>query len=109
MKNLKKAQQHYNFKLTDSWGIQDFYIWEETTADGYSVYIATDNPDKINVNENVHYYDSDLSHELIEFIKHSSKLDETIIYVDDLDAVFIDEAIQELIELIKEPKTIEND
>ena len=100
MKNIKKVQQHYNFKFTDSWGIQDFYIYEETTADGYSVYIATDNTNNICVNENVHYYDRDLCHELVEYIRYSSKLDETIIYVDDLDAYYIDEAIQELYELI---------
>ena len=100
MKNLKKVQQHYNFKFTDNWGIQDYYIYEESTADGYPVYIATDNPINICVNENVHYYDRDLSYALVEYIKHSSKLDETIIYVDDLDAYNIDEVIQELYDLI---------
>jgi len=100
MKNLKKVQQHYNFKFTNNWGIQDYYVYEESTADGYSVYIATENTNNICVNENVHYYDSALCNELVEFIKHTSKLHETIIYVDDLDAYFIDEAIQELYELI---------
>lgn len=100
MKNIKKVQQHYNFKFTDNWGIQDYYVYEETTADGYSVYVATDNTNDICVNENVHYYDSDLCNELVEYIRYSSKLDETIIYVDDLHAYYIDEAIQELYELI---------
>lgn len=100
MKNLKKVQQYYNFKFTDIFGIQDFYIYEETTADGYSVYVATDNTNNICVAENVHYYDSDLCNELVEHIRYSSKLHETIIYVDDLDAYYIDEAIQELYELI---------
>lgn len=82
----------------------DFYIWEESTADGYSVFIATYNPDKINVNENVYYYDSDLGDALEEHIKYSNGDEENpeIIYVDDLHQQFIDDAIQQLFEYLAE-------
>jgi hypothetical protein len=82
----------------------DFYIWEESTADGYSVFIATYNPDKINVNENVYYYDSDLGNALEEHIKYSNGDEEhpDIIYVDDLHQQFIDDAIQQLFEYLAE-------
>ena len=104
MKNFKKVQQYYNFKFTNNYGLQDFYIYEKLTADGYSVFIATDNPEKILVNENVYYSDSDLRNKLVEYIRYSSKLDETIIYLDELYAYYIDEAIQELYELMIKAK-----
>jgi len=102
MKNLEQVKKHFNFKLTDNWSNEcDFYIYEESTADGYSVYIATDNIDNLCVSENVYYYDSDLKDALIDYIKYIDKEVGTI-YIDDLHATFIDEAIQELNELMEE-------
>ena len=45
----------------------------------------------ISVNEDIHYYDSDLSGKLQDAIKDGFE-----IYVDDLNQCFIDEAIQDL-------------
>ena len=102
MKKLKKVQEHFKFRLTDDWSNEcNFYIWEESTADGYSVFIATHNTDKINVNENVYYYDSDLAYALTEFIKDIEySREKQIIYIDDISAQFVEEAIEELNELI---------
>jgi hypothetical protein len=92
MENLKEVENYFNFKLTDEWGLQNFYIYEESTADGYSVYIATDNNENINVSEDVYYYDSDLKDALVEYIDY---------YIDDLEAYFVEEAIQELTEIME--------
>ena len=36
MKKLKAVQEYFKFILTDEWSNDcDFYIYEETTADGY--------------------------------------------------------------------------
>jgi len=102
MENLKEVENYFNFKLTDEWGLQDFYIYEESTADGYSVYIATDNIENINVSEDVYYYDSDLKDALIEYIDYSSRLNKNIIYIDNLESYFVEEAIQELTELMEQ-------
>jgi hypothetical protein len=106
MKKLKKVQEHFKFRLTDHWSNEcNFYIWEESTADGYSVFIATHNVDKINVNENVYYYDSDLADALTEFIKYIEySREKQIIYIDDISAQFVEEAIEELNELINKKK-----
>lgn len=100
MENLKEVENYFNFKLTDEWGLQDFYIYEESTADGYFVYIATDNNENINVSEDVYYYDSDLTATLVEYIDYGCKLNEDVIYIDDLEAYFVEEAIQELTEIM---------
>jgi hypothetical protein len=87
--------------LTDEFSNEcDFYIWEESTADGYSVYIVTHNPDKINVNENVHYYDSDLKDALVEFITNAEGMQKKTIYVDDIDSDHVERAMEELYEQI---------
>jgi len=103
MENLDKVKKYYNFEFTDEWGVQDFYIYEESTADGYSVYVAIDDPKKgICVGENVYYYDSDLQDALVDHIKYSSKLDKDIIYVDDLNSFYVEEAIDVLNELMED-------
>ena len=51
----------YECKITGGWQNPDFSIYEESTADGYSVWIATDNDKNININEDVYYYENDLS------------------------------------------------
>ena len=61
----------------------------------------------IHVNENVNYYDSDLSDALVEFIRYnfedSAKSKKPVtIYVDDMDSVFVEEAITELEELMND-------
>ena len=90
---------HYGVELTSDWTSRaSYYIYEETTKDGYSVYVATDDTNNISVCEDVHYYDSDLADVLEEQIKYSNGDEEypEIIYVDDLYQDFIDRAIENL-------------
>ena len=96
--------KHFSVELTDGYGSADFYIYEESTADGYSVFVATHDQSVVNVNENVYYYDSDLSGALIDFMKYSNgdEEDPEIVYVDDLNQQFIDDAIEELFEYLAE-------
>ena len=52
---------HFDCEITDQWQNPDFSIYEESTADGYSVWIATaDDKQYKRINEDVYYYDSDL-------------------------------------------------
>ena len=97
--------KHFNVEFTDQWTSNaDFYIYEESTADGYSVFIATHDQNSVNVNENVYYYDSDLGDALEEHIRYSNGDEEypEIIYVDDLYQQFIDDATTQLFEYLAE-------
>ena len=97
--------KHFSVELTDDYsGNADFYIYEESTADGYSVFVATDDQSVVNVNENVYYYDSDLSGALVDFMKYSNGSEDypDIIFVDDLNQQFIDDAIVQLFEYLAE-------
>ena len=91
--------KHFHVKLTDEWTDDaSYYIYEESTVDGYSVYVATYDRSEINISENVYYYDHDLSDALQEAIRYGNGDEHTsdLIYVDDLHQDFIDSAIQEL-------------
>ena len=45
MDNKEKIEKHFSIELTDTWAKgYSHYIYEESTADGYTVYISTDDP-----------------------------------------------------------------
>ena len=90
--------KHYDAELTDQWQQNcDYYIYEESTADGYSIFVATHDTNSVCVSEDIHYYDSDLSSVLQDAIKDGGE-----IYVDDLHQCFIDDAMRELYEDLAE-------
>ena len=97
--------KHLSVEIIDNYSSNaDFYMYEESTADGYSVFVATDDQNVVNVNENVYYYDSDLSGALVDFMKYSNgdEEDPEVVYVDDLNQQFIDDAIVQLFEYLAE-------
>ena len=93
---LKAIQTHYDFKLTDNWNdTPDYSIYTETTADGYEVWVATNGDGRnVCINEDVHYYENDLSDRLAEAMTDYNEL----IYVDDLDAYYIEDAVRDVYE-----------
>ena len=90
-------QVYYDCEVDDQWHNKhyDFYCYEETTADGYTIYVATDNTDSICVSEDIHYYENDLSSEIERAIK-----DGCTMYVDDLDAHYFMDAVEEAYETV---------
>ena len=82
----KQVLAHYDCEIKEQWNNPDFSIYEESTADGYSVWIATSDDKSINVNEDVYYYENDLEDVLYEAIS-----DYNNIYCDNYD--LIDNAI----------------
>lgn len=90
---LEKLQTHYEFELTDSYSrTPDYSIYTETTADGYEVFIATSGDGRnICINEDVYYYDSDLAQALYDAMFDYNEL----IYVDDLEAYYVQDAIEQ--------------
>ena len=67
---MKVVCKHFDLELTDTWSSGcDHYIYEENTADGYTLWVSThDSNSSICVSENVFYYDNDLSEELKQAI-----------------------------------------
>ena len=67
---MKAVCKHFDLELTDTWSSDcDHYIYEESTADGYTVYVSLYEANaNVCVSENVFYYDNDLSAELKQAI-----------------------------------------
>ena len=82
----KQVLDYYECEVMDNWQNPDFSIYEESTADGYSVWIATDDDKSINVNEDVYYYENELPDVLYDAIPDYSN-----IYCDNYD--FVEDAI----------------
>ena len=82
----KQVLEHFECEITDRWQNPDFSIYEESTADGYSVWIATDDDKHMNVNEDVYYYENELNDVLYDAIP-----DYNNIYCDNYD--FVEDAI----------------
>ena len=99
---LEILQDEYEFKLTDEWSRDpDYSIYAETTADGYEVWIATPGDgSNVCVGEDVHYYDGELSERLQEAMTDYNEL----IYVDDLEAYYVEDAIVSLYQDLYEEK-----
>jgi hypothetical protein len=88
---LAKLQDYYDFELTDNYNrTPDYSIFAESTADGYEVFVATSGDGRnICINEDVYYYDSDLSDPLYDAMFDYNEL----IYVDDLEAYYVQDAV----------------
>ena len=97
----EKVLNHYEATITDIWSERmDFYMYEESTSDGYSVYIATNNPANININEDVNYYDSEFSTYLVEALQYGNN--EPEIYIDTPSECWVGDAMSQLFEGICE-------
>lgn len=90
---------HYHVELTSDWNNSaDFNIYEETTADGYEVWVACCEMGNVNISEDVHYYEMGMASALIDSIKWSNGFEnyEHVIYISDLNFGFIEEAMENL-------------
>ena len=97
----KMVLEHYDVELTDRFDNNcEYYIYSETTRDGYEVWVAAEDIGNVCISEDVHYYDSDLDNELTDAIREEL----SPIYVDDLDADFVDYAIERLYEFLYDEK-----
>ena len=82
----KSVLSFYGVDITNDYTQSaDYYVYPETTADGYEVFIATHDDRSICVGEHVHYYDGSLGTELEDAIRGGGMC--TIYVADD----FIDE------------------
>ena len=97
----KMVLGHYEVELTDRFDNNcGYYIYGETTRDGYEVFVAAESVRNVCISEDVYYYDSDLHDALVDAIKDEL----SPIYLDDENADFVDYAIEELYEFVYDEK-----
>ena len=84
---MNQVMAEFECQIVDNWLNPDFSVYEESTADGYSVWVASANTSNININEDIYYYENDLSDVLYEAIPEYN-----MIFCESLDT-FVEEAI----------------
>ncbi len=64
------VMSYYESQVTDNWSVNiDYYIYEESSADGYELTIATDDYKNLDLGSDVYYYTPDIADLLAEQIK----------------------------------------
>ena len=71
-RRVELVKEFYDLDITQN--ISDFEnvdcnIYSESTSDGYEVYIVTNNPNHVSVNEDVHYYDHNLTERFNDHVR----------------------------------------
>ena len=95
-KMIEAVKKYYGLKIDENaYQNADIYAFEETTADGYSVYVVTHDMSSINVSEDVYYYDSDVAEAIMEMINYSNG--DCTLYADQyfLDDIYFDDVLLE--------------
>ena len=73
-KMVEAVKSYYGLKIDENaYDNADVYAFEETTADGYSVYVVTHDMRSISVSEDVYYYESDVPSAIMEMITNSTE------------------------------------
>jgi len=97
----KMVLEHYDVEITDRYDSNcQYYIYSESTRDGYEVWVASESMGGVCISEDVYYYDSDLHEALADAIKDEL----SPIYLDDEDADFVEYAISEVYEYLYDRK-----
>ena len=96
-KMIKIAKQSLGLTTTDSFDDScDLYCYNESTVDGYDVFVLTHDMKNTNICENVYYYDSDLASAIMEEVQYNGG-SETLLHIDSYmwDDLYMDDQMLE--------------
>jgi len=74
---ISKLKELYEFDILNDWQNCDAYFYTDETRDGYQIWIAAEDETRINVNEDVYYYDSQWFEKLADYLR-----DGCTVYID---------------------------
>ena len=95
-KMIDAVKKYYGLIIDDNaYDSADVYAYEETTADGYSVYVVTMDMRSVCVSEDVYYYESDVPSAIMEMVSNSNG--HCTLYADQyfLDDMYFDDVLLE--------------
>ena len=95
-KMIDAVKKYYGLTIDENaYQSADIYAYEETTSDGYSVYVVTHNMNNVCISEDVYYYDSDIPSAIMEMISYSNG--HCTLYADQyfLDDIYFDDMLLE--------------
>ena len=76
----------------NDWEKADVKAYTESTADGYELFIVTFDDQNPSINEDVHYYDSDVAEQVMEHLEQGYS-----VYIDEYlyDDIYLDDSFEE--------------
>ena len=74
---ISKLKDHYGFSIITDWNNCDAYFYTDETADGYQIWIATEQEGNVNINEDVYYYENGWFEKLADYLRDGCE-----VYVD---------------------------
>ena len=74
---LSKLELEYSYNIVSDWQNCDAYFYTDETKDGYQIWVAAEDETRINVNEDVYYYDSQWFEKLADYLR-----DGCTVYID---------------------------
>ncbi len=94
---IKQAvKSYYGLKIDENaYSNADVYAYEETTVDGYSLYVVTHDMRSVNICEDVYYYDSDVAEAIMDHVTSCNGY--CTLYADQyfLDDIYFDDMLLE--------------
>ena len=95
-KIIEAVKNYYGLKIDENaYQNADVYAYEETTNDGYSVYVVTHDMDRVCINEDVFYYNNDVAEAIMEMVRDQGGT--CTLYTDQyfLDDIYFDDVLLE--------------
>ena len=74
---ISKLELEYGFNIVNDWDKCDAYFYTDETADGYQIWIATEQEWNVCINEDVYYYESQWFEKLADYLRDGCR-----VYVD---------------------------
>ena len=102
-KIIEAVKSYYGLKIDENaYDSADVYAYEETTADGYSVYVVTNDMNSVCIAEDVYYYESDIPSAIMEQVNYTNG--DCTLYADQyfLDDIYFDDVLLEAFSEIAE-------
>ena len=105
-KMAQLGQDMLDITITQEWNNADLRCYEETTADGYEVFVISAD-DNVSVCENVFYYDHELADEVMDELNNGDTLyiEEDFAEEIDLNEKFIEYFVENVDEFIADPSS----
>ena len=94
--NFKKIVLEYldtsMYHDMNDWDKADVKAYTESTADGYELFVVTFDDQNPSINEDVHYYDSDVAEQVMENLEQGYS-----VYIDEYlyDDIYLDDSFEE--------------
>ena len=95
---IKVVKEYFNFRIDENaYNNYDIAAYTEATADGYEVYVVTNDMESIAISEDVYYYESDVCQAIIDQVIGYGGSD-IVVYADQyfLDEIYFDDALADL-------------